>query len=187
MKEKTELNIHQKIALIQSEIGAISKDTTNPFYKSKYFDINSLIGQLHPLLEKYNLVLLQPIHDNKVNSIICDTVNKEEIHSSLDLPTNLDPQKLGSAITYFRRYTLQSLLALQAVDDDANLASQGIVPFQSQESYKIKKKSKPVLLENTPQFKNAFAAMKEGKTIYDIKEHYKINKEIEIKLLNFKI
>ena len=58
MKEKIELNIHQKIALIQSEIGAISKDTTNPFYKSKYFDINSLIGQLHPLLEKYNLVSL---------------------------------------------------------------------------------------------------------------------------------
>jgi hypothetical protein len=41
--------------------------------------------------------------------------------SSIALPTIQDPQKLGSAITYFRRYTLQSLLSLQAVDDDANI------------------------------------------------------------------
>jgi len=172
MKEKIELNIHQKIALIQSEIGAISKDTTNPFYKSKYFDINSLIGQLHPLLEKYNLVLLQPIADNKVNSIICDTVNKEEIHSSLDLPTNLDPQKLGSAITYFRRYTLQSLLALQAEDDDGNKAITKI---------------KPLLLDNSPELKNAMKGMSNGATIQDIKKVYRVTDYIEKKLLNFKI
>jgi hypothetical protein len=35
---------------------------------------------------------------------------------------NLHPQKLGSAITYYRRYTLQSLLGLQA-EDDGNKAS----------------------------------------------------------------
>lgn len=179
-------NIYSKLYELQNELGVISKDATNPFYKSKYFDINSLIGQLKPLLQKHNLVLLQPINHNQVRSVIYD-LDGGSVESSIELPINLDAQKLGSAITYFRRYTLTSLLALQAVDDDANLASQGIVPFQSQESYKIKNKSKPVLLENTPQFKNAFAAMKEGKTIYDIKEHYKINKEIEIKLLNFKI
>ena len=179
-------NIYTKLFQLQNEIGSISKDATNPFYKSKYFDVNSLIGQLKPLLEKHNLLLLQPITDNQVRSIIFD-LDGGSVESSMQLPNNLDAQKLGSAITYFRRYTLQSLLALQAVDDDANLASHGIVPFLKQEDYKIKKKSKPVLLENTPQFKNAFAAMKEGKTIYDIKEHYKINKEIEIKLLNFTI
>jgi hypothetical protein len=37
------------------------------------------------------------------------------------LPNLQDPQKLGSAITY-RRYTLQSLLGLQAEDDDGNKA-----------------------------------------------------------------
>jgi len=178
-------NIYTKLFNLQNELGAISKDATNPFYKSKYFDINSLIGQLKPLLQKYELVLLQPITDNQVRSVIND-LDGGSVESSIQLPNNLDAQKMGSAITYFRRYTLQSLLALQALDDDGNLASKGIVPFPKQEDYKIKK-NKPVLLDNTPQFKNAFAAMKEGKTIYDIKEHYKINKEIEIKLLNFKI
>ena len=41
--------------------------------------------------------------------------------SALKLPEMNDPQKLGSCITYYRRYTLASLLGLQAVDDDANL------------------------------------------------------------------
>tara|TARA_R110001592_G_scaffold101704_3_gene287684 strand:- start:15324 stop:15875 length:552 start_codon:yes stop_codon:yes gene_type:complete len=180
-------NIYSKLFALQNELGAITKDSKNPFYKSKYFDVNSLIAQLKPLLQKHKLVLLQPITDNQVRSVLVD-LDGGSVESSIKLPDNLDAQKLGSAITYFRRYTLQSLLALQAVDDDANLASHGIVPFPEQKDYKIKKKSKPVLLENTPQFKNASEAIsKRGKTINDIKEHYTINKEIEKKLLNFKI
>ena len=38
-------NIYTKLFNLQNELGAISKDATNPFYKSKYFDINSLIVQ----------------------------------------------------------------------------------------------------------------------------------------------
>ncbi len=165
-------NIYSKLYDLQNELGAISKDATNPFYKSKYFDINSLIGQLKPLLQKHNLVLIQPITDNQVRSVIVD-LDGGSVESSIQLPNDLDAQKLGSAITYFRRYTLQSLLALQAIDDDGNLA--------------IKKNKKPILLDNTPQFKNAQEALKKGKTINDIKEHYIINKDIEIKLLKFKI
>ena len=41
----------------------------------------------------------------------------------MELPPLTDPQKIGSAITYYRRYTLQSLLGIQAEDDDANKAS----------------------------------------------------------------
>ncbi len=165
-------NIYSKLYDLQNELGAISKDATNPFYKSKYFDINSLIGQLKPLLQKHNLVLIQPITDNQVRSVIVD-LDGGSVESSIQLPNDLDAQKLGSAITYFRRYTLQSLLALQAIDDDGNLA--------------IKKNKKPILLDNTPQFKNAQEALKKGKTINNIKEHYIINKDIEIKLLKFKI
>jgi hypothetical protein len=165
-------NIYKKLYELQNELGAISKDATNPFYKSKYFDINSLIGQLKPLLQKHNLLLLQPITDNQVRSIIYD-LDGGSVESAMPLPNDLDAQKMGSAITYFRRYTLQSLLALQAIDDDGNLA--------------IKKNKKPILLDNTPQFKNAQYAIKNGKTINDIKEHYIINKDIEIKLLKFEI
>jgi len=43
--------------------------------------------------------------------------------SEMLLPEIQDPQKMGSAITYYRRYALQSLFLLRAEDDDANLSS----------------------------------------------------------------
>ena len=116
------VSIYNKLYKVQREIGAISKDSTNPFYKSKYFDINSLIKQVTPILEKHKLLLLQPIKDGEQYSIIFD-LDGGSVESSLKLPTDLDAQKIGSAITYYRRYTLQSLLGLQAEDDDGNVAS----------------------------------------------------------------
>lgn len=109
---------------VKKEVGKLSKTETNPFFKSKYFDINSLIEQVEPLLEKNNLLLLQPIENNKVRSIIYHIETSQSVTSEIDLPNLQDPQKLGSAITYYRRYTLQSLLGLQAEDDDANKVSQ---------------------------------------------------------------
>ena len=108
---------------VKKEVGKLSKTETNPFFKSKYFDINSLIERVEPLLEKNNLLLLQPIENNKVRSIIYHIETSQSVTSEIDLPNLTDPQKLGSAITYYRRYTLQSLLGLQAEDDDANKAS----------------------------------------------------------------
>jgi hypothetical protein len=67
--------------------------------------------------------MLQPIAEGKVCTVIFDVETELSIESSIMLPALQDPQKLGSAITYFRRYTLQSLLSLQAEDDDANKAS----------------------------------------------------------------
>jgi hypothetical protein len=120
------MSIYKKLLNVQTEVGAISKDSKNPFFKSKYFDINSLIAHVQPLLEENGLLLLQPIKDQRQMSIIVDVESGDSVDSGIDLPTLTDPQKLGSAITYYRRYTLQSLLGLQAEDDDANLASQKI-------------------------------------------------------------
>lgn len=123
MENKT---IYTKLLEVSKQIDPIAKDSKNPFFKSKYFDVNALIGVVRPILSENNLVLLQPISDNKVYSIIIDAETSEQIESSLPLPNIQDPQKLGSAITYYRRYTLQSLLGLQAEDDDANIASKQV-------------------------------------------------------------
>ena len=117
------MSIYKKLLEVQKEVGAISKDSKNPFFKSKYFDINSLIQHVNPILTKNGLVLLQPILDGKQYSIIQNADNTDKVESYLELPNLSDPQKLGSAVTYYRRYTLCSLLALQAEDDDANAAS----------------------------------------------------------------
>lgn len=137
------MSITKKLFELQNEIGAIAKDATNPFYKSKYFDINSLIDTLKPFLEDKGLLLLQPIEDGKVRSVLIDIESDEFKASEMALPEIDDPQKMGSAVTYLRRYTLQSLLALQAEDDDGNKAS-GKTQRKTKSKPKPKKKPKVV-------------------------------------------
>lgn len=160
-----EVSINQKLFNLQQEIGTISKDTSNPFYKSKYFDINSLINQLNPLLKKYRLLLLQPIEEDCVYSKLICVDGTGGVISALKLPEINDPQKLGSAITYYRRYTLASLLGLQAVDDDANIAS-GITT------------QKPFLNKNTPLFNTIKDKIKSGTPLSTVKSHYNAKKEV---------
>jgi hypothetical protein len=85
-----------------------------------------LINEVEPVLLEHNLLLLQPIIDGCVRTLIIDAETGESIKSEMKLPEIQDPQKIGSAVTYYRRYTLQSVLSLQAIDDDANTASEAI-------------------------------------------------------------
>ena len=117
------MEIYKKLFKLKSEIGKISKDSTNPFFKSKYFDVNALLEHVEPLAAKHGLLILQPILEGKVTSQIIDPDTSEMVTSEIELGNITDPQKKGSEITYFRRYTLQALLGLQAEDDDANKAS----------------------------------------------------------------
>jgi hypothetical protein len=109
----------------KQELGKVPKDSTNPFFKSKYFDINGLLDVAEPILHKHGLFIIQPITNGKVVTKIVHAESGESIESELELSDTKDPQKHGSEITYYRRYTLQSLLAMQADDDDGNAASKG--------------------------------------------------------------
>lgn len=161
----------KKIFDIQSEIGKISKDSTNPFYKSKYFDINKLIEQLHPLLVKNKVILLQPIRDNKVYSEIIDLDSDSIISSFIDLTGLKDPQKVGIEVTYFRRYTLTSLLGLQAEDEDGNVKPK-LEPKQEP-------KKQPLSSE---RFEKALLAIKEGKSTKEDLDRFELSAEQKARL-----
>ena len=178
---KTEINFYEKLSAVKSEVGRISKDSSNPFFKSKYFDVNSLLLHVEPIIQKHELLLLQPIQDGLVKSIIFDTKGFS-IESGIALPELNDPQKLGSAITYYRRYTLQSLLALQAEDDDANLASNKSVSNNAKEIEQDKK----WLNKNTPEFNKAIEYLKNGGNINTIENKYKLAKTVKDELLKVK-
>lgn len=171
-------SINQKLFALQQEIGAIAKDNKNPFFKSNYFDINSLINNLNPLLRKYSLLLLQPIINNEVHSVIQDVESEKRILSSIKLPDINDPQKLGSCITYFRRYTLQSLLGLMAEDDDGNLASNKKIESKQEDnrSWLTKTQLTATLKGNKQQAENVI-------NDYRMKKEYKteINNQFKIK------
>jgi hypothetical protein len=177
---KTETNFYEKLSAVKAEVGRISKDSSNPFFKSKYFDVNSLLLHVEPIIQKHELLLLQPIQDGLVKSIIFDTKGFS-IESGIALPEINDPQKLGSAITYYRRYTLQSLLALQAEDDDANLASNKVG-----NTLKSTEDDKKWLNKNTPEFSKSIEYLKSGGNIEAIEKKYKLAKAVKDELLKVK-
>jgi len=184
------MSIYKKLFEAKQEIGKISKDSTNPFYKSKYFDINQLLEHVEPILAKHNLLLLQPIEENIVYSRITsiddidlkDVDSLYHIESGLELTNQTDPQKRGSEITYYRRYTLASLLGLQAEDDDANKTVQKQT-VQDVEKVWLNKFTDKSNTELTRDWKRAVATLKEGKDMWYLRNRFKISKAAEELLL----
>ena len=118
-------NIYSKLLNVQKKVGVLTKDKKNPFFKSNYLDINTIIEVLKPILNEEGLIILQPLGLTENGRMTLTTsIIKTDVGETIDfttiLPENPDPQKMGSIITYFRRYALQSLLFLQAEDNDGN-------------------------------------------------------------------
>ena len=162
-------SLWSKLHMAKMNIGKVAKNATNPHFKKTYADINALLETVEPILHENGLVLLQPVKDHIVFTQIVDVDSGDMVESWMQLPDISDPQKLLGAITYFRRGTLQSLLALQSVDDDGNSATTSV------------KAANPSLSEE--QFKKALDAIAKGKyTVEQLKSSYSLTKEQEAKL-----
>jgi len=128
METKT---LQTQLLEFQKKVNVIKKDSKNPHFKNTYASLTQIISEVKPLLSEVGIVLTQPLINGNVSTFL--TYGSEVLESSLPLPVGLQPQPLGSAITYFRRYTLSSLLALEIDDDDANEATkkEPVKPFQA--------------------------------------------------------
>lgn len=108
----------------QSEMGNASKDSSNPFFKSKYADLNSIREAILPALHKHGISVLQNPQGDLLETVLLHT-SGEFISSEIKIvsKTENNPQDYGSAISYARRYALQSMLCIGAEDDDGNSAT----------------------------------------------------------------
>ena len=121
-----EKTLNSKLLEFQKKVGIVKKDSKNPHFKNTYASLTQILGEVKPLLTECGLVLIQPISLDGVGTTIIDFETGEKIETVISLPNNLTPQQLGSAITYFRRYTLASLLALEIDDDDAQMTNKPV-------------------------------------------------------------
>ena len=115
--------IFKKLLEAKKQFTAITKDQKNPHFRSAYYDINDLHKMVDPILHEQGLLITSPIVDGVMTTKLIDVETGESIESSFKIEYNANPQKVGSEITYYRRYLLSSLLGLQAEDDDGNKAS----------------------------------------------------------------
>lgn len=136
----------------QSSMGNASKGASNPYFKSSYADLNSIREVVTPALNSNGITVLQPttVQDGKP---FVQTVLLHESGEFLSALTEIvvskinDPQAAGSAISYARRYGLQSFLSVGAVDDDSEAAmgrGKSSGPSPAQVRYEAKKQEAKV-------------------------------------------
>lgn len=119
------------LALAQGQLHPAVKDSTNPHFKSSYVDLHGVWKSCRDALSKNGLSVVQggtDKGDGSTITYICRILHAsgQWIESELTLrPAKNDPQGVGSAITYARRYLLASMVGVapQDEDDDGNVAS----------------------------------------------------------------
>lgn len=111
----------------QSEMSNPKKGATNPFFKSKYADLNSVREAVLPVLNEHGIVVLQPIvhieGKNFVKTVLLHESGEQmESFTEIMYSKQNDAQAQGSGISYARRYGLQSFVCVGADDDDGQQA-----------------------------------------------------------------
>ena len=125
---------------------AIPKDRTNPHFKSKYATLDAVLEAVNPGLESAGLAITQLIETDEQGRTFLVTnlmhESGESLKSAFPLSGTQDPQKLGSAITYARRYSLCAILSVTAdEDDDGNGGAGGDSDSKGQATQTPAKKS----------------------------------------------
>jgi hypothetical protein len=120
-------NLSAAMAEAFAEIEGATKSATNPHFKSKYADLTSIIEAIKPPLIRHGLFFTQrciPSEDGvSVETVLHHSSGEKEGLGTLYVPANKrDPQGFGSALTYARRYALQTAFGVPTEDDDGNAA-----------------------------------------------------------------
>ena len=152
-KSESIKNLAVALNKAQGELGGASLSSDNPFYKSKYANMAEVIRAVKEPLANNGLSYMQfPIEENGrigVETIMMHSSGEWMSNSFTVQLSKQDAQGAGSAITYCRRYSLQSVVGCPAYDDDGNSAANKLVQNKTQ--------------KKTPEYYNSWVgAIKSG-------------------------
>jgi hypothetical protein len=106
---------------------AVKKAASNPAFKSKYADLSEVVEAVVPALNKAGIGVMQfPEFDGEWVGVTTTLMHESgaSVTGTLRLrPSKSDPQGVGSAVTYARRYSLLAMTGAAPEDDDGNSAS----------------------------------------------------------------
>jgi hypothetical protein len=137
----------------QAAMSHAAKDSKNPHFKSAYSSLASVIDAVRPALSANGLSFVQMLHSASTHpsfegGVAVETVLIHESGEQLSCGTlfipasKQDAQGYGSAISYAKRYSLQSALGIASEDDDGNSAVKSA-------PVKVMEKPKGIELDNT--------------------------------------
>jgi len=119
-------NLTKALHQFQSEVTKIKKDSKNPHFKSNYASLANILDAVGPVLINCGLVITSHPDEGALVTTIVHADSGEYMQSNYTLAARdlSNPQQIGSAISYARRYSIQSILNLNTDDDDSNAAAQ---------------------------------------------------------------
>lgn len=122
-------NLLKAMLAAQKSMGAATKGATNPYFKSKYADYGAVLEAVKGPLNDNGIVIMQPHISKEGKNFVMTVLAHADSGETFESFTEVvcakpnDPQAFGSAVTYARRYGLQSLPCLPTDDDDGNAAA----------------------------------------------------------------
>jgi hypothetical protein len=170
----------------QSDMPSVPKDGNNPHFKSKYATLGAITEATRPHLAKHGLGFMQWMSNRDGYQLIVTRIMHTsgqwmEDEGYILNPTKNDPQGMGSAVTYARRYTLGASLGIITEDDDDGNRASEPAPVK-----KPAPKSEPAPLQEPDWFndmgelndkgKLAAKSIHEGFEWSKIEKHYLIDK-----------
>ena len=114
-----------------AELDNVKANKVNPGFKNRYVSLDALLDAIKPVLLRHNLALIQTLvsEEGKVG------INTAFLHASgerfdfgrlMVKAEGLDAQKIGGAITYIRRQSIQTACGISVdLDDDGAVAASG--------------------------------------------------------------
>jgi len=131
MKTSESINeISAALAKAQANIGGAVKSAANPFFKSKYADLESVWEAIREPLTTNGIAVVQSPSTEIANGQTIVSVTTRFVHASGQwiegvmsaIPAKADAQGIGSVTSYLRRYALASFASVYQTDDDGNEA-----------------------------------------------------------------
>lgn len=146
MTEKYNSPLKEAICKFKQLDTRITKDSDNPFFKSKYADLATILDAIEKDMASFGLLLSS--RTELIEGVLYTRTyvmhkDSQEVMESIFPVFGSKPQEVGSSITYARRYNIQSLMNLAAEDDDGNAANK-TKPIKAESAASVIRKSKEV-------------------------------------------
>lgn len=124
------VNLAPALAKAQKQVKPAIKAAVNPFHKSKYADLGSVLDACEDALDENGLALIQAPVSDESGVGICTMLlhtSGEWMRERFTLPmAKHDAQSGGSCISYCRRYALEGWMRIRREDDDGQAATESM-------------------------------------------------------------
>lgn len=165
-------NVYEALSRFQEECPTFAHNAKG--YSYKYVDLTEILRVIKPILTKHDLILMQPLDRTGIETQLHHVPTGTEISSFVEIPQGVELrgmnafQAYGSAITYFRRYSIISLLNISS-DKDLDASGEQI----KKPSVNIPKRKL-----SATEFSNALEAIEKGDyTKEELRQNFELNNE----------